>query len=429
MARLPRRRKTAPSSQELLVGVDGGATEVKVHEILVLEREEGLRLDLGPASASVLYDRTPQFQPVAMAQQLLEEQRGELQLPAEERAEGRLVLEAFVRAILSVAEQAGRRHLRIGVCLPGVKSADGRGVVVMRNGPRLPDFLAQLEGRLALSGVELAAPIPPLLSDGEACALGENLGFEGLLKDVPNAYYLGGGTGLAEACKLDGQVVDMDALRPWMRKAWQLEDKHGQSFEDLASARGINERYARRRGVEPTPGAEVYPEARVALGDPDAEAVLRAAGETLAQLFFARIQTCATAEKLPRAGRSARAGAASPANLEPGTVLQRLVIGQQLGRLVCEPGLARVLREPLEQKLAKLLSGTKDPFLAQHYLVGRAIRPGLIEASLLRAAPAIGAAARSLAPARPNPARNPASKPEAPAESQPPGTKSEGSRG
>jgi hypothetical protein len=417
MPRIPRRKHALRQTEELLVGVDGGATEVKVHEVRVQQREEGLRLDLGPASASVLYDRGVLFTPVPMAQQLLEEQRGELQLAREERAEGRLVLEAFVRAITSVAEQAGRRKLRLGVCLPGTKSADGRGVVVMRNGPRLPGFFAELEAALQVSGMELVAPIPPLLSDGDACALGENLGQGGLLADVRDAYYLGGGTGLAEAFKLGGEVLGLDALRPWMRKAWQFADAQGTSFEDLASARGMNERYAQRRGVPLVAGAEVYPEQRVALGDPDAEAVLREAGQTLAQLFFARIRACASAEKLPRTRRSERKVAA-PGKLEPGTVLQRIVVGQQLGRLLAEPQLAQVLRDPLEETLAGLLLGANDPFLVRHYLSGRALRPGLIEVSTLRAAPALGAAAGSLA----------ASKPRAAPES-PSGKQSEGSHG
>jgi predicted NBD/HSP70 family sugar kinase len=399
MARLPRRKQASTADEELLVGVDGGATEVKVHEILVLERAEGVRLGRGHASASMLYDRTQHFTPVPMAQQLLEEQREDMQLSAEELAEGQLVLDAFLRSIGSVAEQAGRRRLRIGVCLPGLKSADGRGIVVMRNGPRLPDFLGRLEAGLQQAGLELSAPIQPLLSDGEACAHGENLALEGLFVGARNAYYLGGGTGLAEACKIEGEVVDMSALRPWMRKAWQMEDGHGNSYEDLASARGINERYALARGVAPVPGAEVYPEERVALGDPDAEAVLRTAADTIARLVFARILACATAERLPRGGRSERASRRA-VKLAPETVLERIVIGQQLGRLVADPALARVLREPLEGQLAQLVSAAKQPFLAQHYLVGRALRPGLVVASLLRAAPAIGAAAQSLGQAR-----------------------------
>ncbi len=395
MPRIPRRKKASLPTEELLVGVDGGATEVKVHEILVLEREEGVRLDLGPASASVLYDRVRRFQPAPMAQQILEEQRGECQLAPEEAEEGRLILAAFVRAITSVAEQSGRRRLRIGVCLPGGKSVDGRGVLVMRNGPRMPRFLAELEAALIVAGLELAAPIPALLSDGDACAHGENLGLGGLFADVPNAYYIGGGTGLAESFKLEGQVVGLDALRPWLRKAWQLEDERGRSFEDIASARGLNERYAERVGGPERVGSEEYPEQRVALGDPDAEAVLREAASTLAALVFSRLRALQSAEKLPRTRGTERAPRTS-FKLKPATVLQRVVIGQQLGRLFADPALAVVLREPLEEELARLLLATRDDWLAQHYLEGRAIRPGLIVASLLRAAPALGAGAASL---------------------------------
>lgn len=400
MPRLPRRKKALLASEELHIGVDGGATEVKVHEILVLEREAGVRLDLGPASASVLYDHVARFQPVPMAQQILEAQRGELQLSAAELEEGRQVLDAFVRALTSVAEQSGRRRVRIGICLPGGKSSDGRGVIVMRNGPRLPNFLPELEAALLRAELELAAPIPALLSDGDACAHGENLALGGLLAEVPNGYYLGGGTGLAEAFKLEGQVVGMDALRPWLRKAWQFEDPHARSFEDLASARGINERYAERVGGPERVGSEEYPEARVPLGDPDAEAVLREAGETVARLFFARCVALQSAEKLPRV-RGAERAPRSAFKLKPGCVLQRVVIGQQLGRLVADPALSAVLREPLEAELARLILESGDGWLAQNYLEGRAIRPGLIAPSLLRAAPALGACGAHLVrPAR-----------------------------
>jgi hypothetical protein len=371
-----------------------------VHEILVLEREEGLRLDVGPASASVLYDRSLHFEPVPMAQQLLEEQRGEPQLDEGERAEGRLVLDAFVRAIASVAEQSGRKRLRIGVCLPGVKSADGRGLVVMRNGPRMPRFLHDLEAGLVLAGLELAAPMPPISSDGEACAHGENLGLEGHLRAVEDAYYLGGGTGLAECFKLRGQVIGLDALRPWMRKAWQLEDSHGASFEDLASARGMNQRYAKRRGLDPAPGEEVYPEERLALGDPDAEAVLREVAATLAQLFFAAHPGLrARREAAPRRARLARGGRTRQARARHCAAAHRHRPAARSPVRGSGPR-ARAARAAREAARTTAL-GREGPLPRAALPLRRALKPGLCEASLLRAAPALGAAARSLEPARP----------------------------
>ena len=53
----------------------------------------------------------------------------------------------------AIAEAAGgSSRIALGICWPGLKSADGRGVVVMRNGPRDPALLDELERELAARG-------------------------------------------------------------------------------------------------------------------------------------------------------------------------------------------------------------------------------------------------------------------------------------
>jgi hypothetical protein len=73
--------------------------------------------------------------------------------------------------------------------------------------------------------------------------------------------------------------------------------------------------------------------------------------------------------------------------------LGRIVVGQRLGVILAEPALQGVFRDPAEEALARRIVATGDGALRKHYLEGSRLRPGLLAASLLRAAPAIGAAA------------------------------------
>ncbi len=368
MPKIPR-KKLRGAAEELLVGLDGGASEVKAHEVRPAEQAEGIRLELGLANASLIYERVRGFRPIQMKTQLAEREQPRL-TPTESR-QAAAWIEACLRAIQLVAEDAGKRRLRVGICMPGIKSADGRGIVVMRNGPRIPDFLDAIERGLTERGLELVAPIPALISDGEACGRGELLAVDGQLADTANAYYIGGGTGIAECFQLDGRIVSIDALG--LPKAWQLEFVPGISCEDQLSARGINASYAQRtnRALPLEEGA--YPEQRVLEGDPDAEHVLATAAVALAQLCWLRI-----------------------AALAPRRVLERIVIGQRLGLLMSHPDLAPFLKTPVERTLARLVEEQADPSWAGHYVSGASLRPDLLVASTLRVAPALGAAAHAL---------------------------------
>src|SRR6185503_2325073 len=106
----------------VLIGVDGGATEVKAHQVLVLSTGDGLTLGLGAASASCCYDQMLGFEPVPMAQQLLAWQRGAIDLTERERQQGHLWIEAAAHAIASVASEAGRDVVHVGMCMPGLKT-------------------------------------------------------------------------------------------------------------------------------------------------------------------------------------------------------------------------------------------------------------------------------------------------------------------
>lgn len=371
----------------LLIGVDGGASEVKAHQVLVLSDEDGaLTLSTGPASAATCYERITGFESVPMAQQLVAHQRGKLELSEPEVLEGEMWVEATAGVILSVASQAGERDVVLGMCFPGLKTKDRRGVAVMKNGPRMPEFCAQLERELASEGLRLVKPIHALESDGVACAWGEECDVQGLLRGTSNAYYVGGGTGLAEAFKLGGEILGLDALKSTVAKAWQMETRPGVGYEELLSMRAMNERFAARAGLALPLSIDDQPERRAADGDEHALAVFEEAADALATLCFERI----------RAVHEGRKPAARGKHPRPGTMLERIVLGQHLGRLYARADLAHVLRDRTEEALSRAIEQSGSLVLCTHYLEGSTLRTGLLAPSTLRPAPAIGAAALAL---------------------------------
>lgn len=370
----------------LLIGVDGGASEVKAHQILVLSEDGVPTLSTGPAGAATCYERLVGFEPMPVAQQLVAFQRDQVSPSEAEILQGEMWVEAAAGAILSVASQAGERDIVLGMCLPGLKTSDGRGVAVMKNGPRMPEFCAQLERELVSEGLRLAHPIRTLASDGEACAWGEECDVQGLLRGAQNAYYLGSGTGLAEAFKLGGEILGLDALKSAVAKAWQMEARPGVGFEELLSMRAMNERYAARAGLELPLSIDDQPERRAADGDEQALNVLAEAADALAHLCFERIRAVHTGKKSSSRAKHPR----------PGTMLDRIVLGQHLGRLFARTELAQVLRDRTEEQLSRLIEQSGSLVLCTHYLEGSTLRTGLLAPSTLRAAPAIGAAALAL---------------------------------
>jgi predicted NBD/HSP70 family sugar kinase len=400
-------RMPDPRDKELLIGVDGGATEVKAHEVLVLsdpaELDGELRatpnLALGAAGASCCYDVAPGFEPVPLALQLAAYAEKRVQPTSFENAEADLWIDAFASTIAGIASESSASLVRVGLCAPGLKTSDGRGLAVVRNGPRIPDFLDRLEKRLGESSVAFVRPISRLLSDADACGIGERVHAQGMLRGVANAYYIGGGTGLAETMLLSGEIVSFDALSGWLKKAWAFECSAGESFEDRISMGGINAAYARRSGRPLPVHEDEYPEQRALRGDGIALAVMHTAAEALADLIFARIAMLWKGRKAatPLPARAIlSSGAGAPLHMRPSTHLDRVVFGQRLAHLFTDESLQRVFRDVVASTLALRIQSARDDRLSAHYLDGANLRDGFLCASSLRSAPVLGAAAAAL---------------------------------
>ncbi|MHC4064600.1 MAG: hypothetical protein ACYSUI_08885 [Planctomycetota bacterium] len=376
----------------ILIGVDGGATEVKAHAVVCDESTSPPAFSLLPASASRTYQRLPDFRPLPIAEQLTQRNGREIRLCEKEEQQGNLWVEAARDAIVEVAETCQAQQVLIGMGVPGLKTPDGRGICVINNGPRIPDYLDRLERALATAGVTLASPVATLGSDADYCGLGEQHAAEGLFKDVENAYYVGGGTGLADAVKLRGRLISFDNARSWILKSWQIPSALGSTFENLVSARALNEAYVNLIPGALQPDPELtFPERAAAAGRPLATACLNTAALVLAELIFERLDTIKNGRRdVPHRGRAYRE--LDTTHEYRGTLLDRVVIGQRLGQIYGDDRFRALFADHVEKYLAALIAESGDAELAGTHLEGTRLKPGFVRASLLRAAPAIGAA-------------------------------------
>jgi predicted NBD/HSP70 family sugar kinase len=375
----------------LLIGVDGGATEAKAHAATCDDLARPTSLALRSESAARRYERLPRFEPVPIPDQLAQRNSGQLSIGDDERRQGELYVEGAAQAIRETVTQCGDAPILVGMGMPGLKTPDGRGINAINNGPRVPDYLDRLERRLADLGVKLVAPIACLGSDADYCGLGEEHAADGLFRDVANAYYLGGGTGLADAMKLRGSLVRFDDAREWMLKSWQLPSALGPTFEKLVSAKSLNEVYARWRGCDPMAGTLSYPETAAAAGDPVAIEWLGAAAAIIAELIVERIVTIHSGRQ-SSAHRGDAYAALKADHPFRGTILKRVILGQQVGRIYGDQKYRRFFGDPLDTSVAALIAASDDVELTRALLIGGKLLPGFMRASRLRAAPALGAA-------------------------------------
>jgi hypothetical protein len=271
-----------------IVGVDGGATSARACRACRVPG--GLRaLADGPAR---VHATVPGFVPVLR-------EAAASALPLQEHQAARAWVASVADAVVDVLD---RGPLLLGVAMPGLKTADGRGLAWLRHGPRAARFLDLVFERLAPRVADWLAPPLGLYSDAVAALEGERAAEGGLLAGLHGAWYLGGGTGLAEAALVDGRAVALDDSRLGWPRAWELDAGAGASFEQRLSMGALIERCGG------------FPEA--AAGDGRVRAVLGAAARDLARLVELRA----------RAWREARLGE-----------LERVVVGQRLGALLCDP--------------------------------------------------------------------------------------------
>jgi predicted NBD/HSP70 family sugar kinase len=386
-----------PKKETLLIGIDGGATKAAAWQIKV--EDNGRAFTLGDKHAVISYNELPDFNPNFTPQpintQLEEFQSGAIKLTPQEQKQGDVYISACYKAVAALAKSTGASTLLIGIGMPGLKTVDKRGMAVLANGPRIPEYAAHLEEKLKSAGIVLATPIHKLGSDADYCGIGENHAKHGNFTDIQNAYYLGGGTGAADAMKLNGRLLPFDEAKTWIAKSWEMQNEENISLEKYASAGGIQYLYSLFSGL---PLQEIpYPlqiAEQALTGDKAAEETFITISKNLALLLYERITTlyCGWQNLFSFVNsKNALPHTAHPYNK---TLLDRIVIGQRLSELMRTRAGQETLTKPLMVNLSRLIynSDCLDQQSKAHYLHNTVIRDERLVLSTLREAAALGAA-------------------------------------
>jgi predicted NBD/HSP70 family sugar kinase len=380
----------------ILIGIDGGATKINAY---LVEMSENNTFHLQDISIEQTYADIPgfisDFSPLPLQKQLDDYKNNDFNLSADEIQQGSVYVEACAQVIEFLAQKSKCRDIIVGIGMPGLKTADKKGIAVLANGPRMPRYTAELEERLAMGKVNFVQPVKRLGSDADYCGIGENYAENGLFRDVNNAYYIGLGTGAADALKIDGKLLPFDRTKEWLAKTWEMKNSDGISLESIVSARGMQNIYAGFTNKSPQVLTEnnIFTDEiiqRAHKGEQEAQKTCRVFYETLSALLFERIITL-------NAGWQDNFLFVNP-NRPPlnkrhpyiGYTFERIIIGQRIGTLMKTETGKKQLAEPLIASLKRKIEETSllNSSSKAHY----ASLDKIIVFSDLRAAPALGAA-------------------------------------
>jgi predicted NBD/HSP70 family sugar kinase len=262
----------------------------------------------------------------------------------------------------------------------------------------MPGYCEEIEQTIRHEGIELLSPIAHLGSDADYCGIGELYADQGSFRRVSNAYYLGGGTGAADAMLLKGQLIPFDEIKSWIAKTWEIKNDKDLSFERYASASGLQFIYSRYSGqsVEELNANKIYPPqiARAALeGEKAAKDTFADAARYLALLIFERISTLFCGSKQTFDFINPNRPPLEKIHMYRGEFYDRIVIGQRLGELMRSAEGQKVLTEPILDHLSAIIA--KADCLSEkarnYYLRNNKVKEDLIVFSKLREAPALGA--------------------------------------
>jgi len=203
-----------------ILGVDCGATKLMAQSVIFDQNTKMVIPDSFHIELS--YSDHPNwnsgFIPVHLDLQRQEFSKGNICLSETETNQGNVIIET----IQQVINRSGTES--IGFCIPGIKN--DHGIVIMANGPRIPDLLGSISG------------IDSLYHDSDCCVWGEWKSSNGKLEKCDNAVYIGGGTGIADGIILKGVLVDFNQ-RNDVKRSWELFMPDGHSVEFCLSPKGM----------------------------------------------------------------------------------------------------------------------------------------------------------------------------------------------
>ena len=211
-------------SDDLLAGIDCGATKVMVQSGVYSSTTS--KISPGPINQEFYYSDHPdwdsKFMPVPLDTQKSEYRSNNISLSYEEINQSNVIIDTIVSSIKIIENH------KIGLCYPGLKNH--KGIVVMANGPRIPNLTHHIH------------PVKSILNDSDCCVIGELKSTIGMMQDTRNGIYIGGGTGIADGIILNGEILNL-INTVGVPRCWEINVSSNETVETLLSPAGMIRKY------------------------------------------------------------------------------------------------------------------------------------------------------------------------------------------
>jgi len=297
-------------SKASLLGIDGGATKV-LAQICEFDPISSLITPNGKHTEYSYHESNnfePSFKPTRLLHQQKEAKKNKYKFSKDEIKQSSSIIDTIVKIILSSVKNNKTSH--VGLCFPGIKTANCDGISVMANGPRNIDMLSQLNQNIR-SKLDYRLSIKTIYDDSECCVIGEKKSSTGKLKNCNNAIYIGGGTGIADGLILNNKLIDLKN-NSGIKRSWELVMPEGETIEQCLSLGGMLSNWNKKKKGSPKDILSLFEHA--ASGDNIANGILKKATNAFMYLIKDRTNFFYSQNAKP----------------------EKIVIGQRLGKLLSD---------------------------------------------------------------------------------------------
>ena len=228
-----------------ILGIDGGAS--KVFSQLYIFKDNNTVIDQSDKYECRYYEingHNQSFSPVSLNVQKKEMKDNTYKIGSDEKMQAGIVVKAIMKSIEYFAKD---KIDHLGFCFPGIKMKEKDGISIMANGPRNPYMLKELNENIA-KNIGLNIILKKIYDDSLSCVNGERFSPKGKLKEVSDAIYIGGGTGIADGILYNKKLIDL-SMHKNLKKSWEIIMPNGDTIEECMSLAGLCKKWEKRKHI------------------------------------------------------------------------------------------------------------------------------------------------------------------------------------
>lgn len=228
-----------------ILGIDGGAS--KVFSQLYIFKDNNTvvdQSDIYECRYEEINGHIQSFSPISLNVQKKEMIDNNYQISNDEKKQAGTVIKAIVKSIEYFIND---KIDHLGFCFPGVKMKEKDGISIMANGPRNPYMLKELNENIT-KNIGLNIKLKKIYDDSLSCVNGERFSLSGKLKEISDAIYIGGGTGIADGILHNKKLIDLNIDKD-LKKSWEIIMPNGETIEECMSLAGLCKKWKKRKPI------------------------------------------------------------------------------------------------------------------------------------------------------------------------------------